>query len=68
MGRTSPERRAAELRTTIRHHDRLYYIEARPEISDAEYDALFAELTELEQATREESVLRMARKAQRLLA
>ncbi len=42
--------RADELRERIRHHDRLYYIESRPEISDAEYDALFRELRELEEA------------------
>jgi DNA ligase (NAD+) len=41
-------RRAAELRRLIRHHDRLYYELARPEISDAEYDALVRELRALE--------------------
>ena len=41
--------RAAELRDAIRHHDRLYYIESRTEISDAEYDALFRELKDLEE-------------------
>lgn len=40
--------RAEELRRQIRHHDRLYYVEARPEISDLEYDRLFAELRRLE--------------------
>ncbi len=40
--------RARELRERINLHDRLYYQEARPEISDAEYDALFRELQELE--------------------
>ncbi len=38
------------LRTKIRHHNRMYYIENRPEISDAEYDALLAELVALEKA------------------
>jgi DNA ligase (NAD+) len=45
--------RARELRKQLLHHDRLYYIEGRPEISDAEYDALYRELVELEQATPE---------------
>jgi DNA ligase (NAD+) len=30
----------AELADEIRHHDRLYYADAAPEVSDAEYDAL----------------------------
>jgi DNA ligase (NAD+) len=37
-----------ELREQIRHHNRRYYIEDAPEISDAEYDALYRELEELE--------------------
>ncbi|HSB41506.1 MAG TPA: NAD-dependent DNA ligase LigA [Methylomirabilota bacterium] len=41
-------RRAAHLRTEIARHDRLYYERARPEISDAEYDALVRELRRLE--------------------
>ncbi len=41
--------RIAELRDEIRRHDRLYYIEAKPEISDLEYDMLFAELKTLEE-------------------
>jgi DNA ligase (NAD+) len=40
--------RAAALRAEIARHDRLYYVESRPEVSDAEYDALFRELAELE--------------------
>ncbi|QDU65713.1 NAD-dependent DNA ligase LigA [Engelhardtia mirabilis] len=43
--------RAAALREEIRRHDRLYYLESAPVISDAEYDALFRELRELEQAS-----------------
>ena len=31
--------RIEELRAEIRRHDRLYYVEARPEIGDREYDA-----------------------------
>ncbi len=38
------------LREVIRHHDYLYYVEARPEISDGEYDRLFRRLQELEEA------------------
>ena len=38
------------LRRTIRQHDRLYYIEATPEISDLEYDQLMSRLKELEAA------------------
>jgi DNA ligase (NAD+) len=42
--------RVAELRTVIRHHDRKYYVEAAPEISDREYDRLVEELRSLEEA------------------
>ncbi|MBC8125042.1 MAG: NAD-dependent DNA ligase LigA [Candidatus Kapabacteria bacterium] len=42
--------RSAELREAIRKNDRLYYLEAQPEISDREYDALLAELQQLELA------------------
>jgi DNA ligase (NAD+) len=42
--------RIAQLREEIRHHDRLYYVEARQEISDRQYDALLRELRDLEQA------------------
>jgi DNA ligase (NAD+) len=40
--------RIGELRREISRHDRLYYVEARPEIGDADYDALYRELQELE--------------------
>jgi DNA ligase (NAD+) len=43
-----PAVRVAELRDEIRRHDRLYHTEARPEITDAEYDALVRELKALE--------------------
>jgi len=42
--------RNAELRRQIAHHDRLYYEQAKPEISDREYDALYRELVDLERA------------------
>ncbi len=38
----------AELRGLIRRHDHLYYVEAGPEVSDTEYDALLRELRDLE--------------------
>ena len=41
------------LRNKIRHADRLYYVEAAPELTDREYDRLFAELKELEAANPE---------------
>ncbi|MBI2467976.1 MAG: NAD-dependent DNA ligase LigA, partial [Candidatus Rokubacteria bacterium] len=41
-------RRAEELRRLIAHHDHRYYVENRPEISDAEYDGLVRELRDLE--------------------
>lgn len=41
--------RAAELKAQIEHHNRCYYEQDQPEISDVEYDALFRELQQLEQ-------------------
>ncbi len=43
-------RQLADLRDQIRHHDRLYYVEAAPEISDLAYDRLLEQLRQLEQA------------------
>lgn len=40
--------RAALLRSEIARHDRLYYVEARPEIGDTDYDRLYRELETLE--------------------
>src|SRR5262245_4113242 len=45
--------RHAELAGEIRHHDYLYYVEARPRISDRDYDALYRELIDLETQFRE---------------
>ena len=39
-----------QLRSEIRKHDYLYYVLNQPKISDHQYDKLFAELKELEQA------------------
>ena len=46
---TSPAKRINALRAQIREHDRKYYIEAAPEITDLEYDRLMDELKRLEQ-------------------
>ena len=42
--------RYAKLLEEVRRHDRLYYVEASPEISDAAYDRLYRELQDLEKA------------------
>jgi len=50
---TTPEEAAArvdQLRETIERANRLYYQEDAPELADSEYDRLFRELVELEQA------------------
>ncbi|MEQ1902900.1 MAG: NAD-dependent DNA ligase LigA [Pirellulaceae bacterium] len=44
----SPEEEIAQLRDLIRYHDKKYYIESQPEITDLEYDRLMKRLTELE--------------------
>lgn len=48
MNHADAKKRIAELRDQIRRHDRLYYVEAKSEISDREYDRLYADLKELE--------------------
>lgn len=45
-----PVTRVAQLRDDIRRHEELYYVQAAPEISDAEFDALMNELKALEAA------------------
>jgi len=47
---TAPRARevAAELRADLHRHARLYYVEARPEIADAEYDRRFRLLQAIE--------------------
>ena len=45
-----PAQRIAQLRQEIRRHEELYYVDANPEISDAQFDALMNELKALEAA------------------
>src|SRR4029453_8985026 len=45
---TYAAKRVAELRREIEKHDRLYYEEAAPTISDRDYDRLHKELVDLE--------------------
>ena len=42
------EKEAERLRKLIRHYDRKYYVESRPEIGDQEYDRLMRRLQDLE--------------------
>lgn len=42
------QQRAAQLREALEHHGYQYHVLDQPELSDAEYDALFDELTALE--------------------
>src|SRR3954447_19158982 len=46
----SVEQRILKLREELNRHNYLYYIEARPQVSDREYDRLMQELIELEAA------------------
>ena len=48
MTRAQAQHRVAELRGEIRRHDHAYYVLANPEISDRDYDKLYAELKKLE--------------------
>lgn len=50
MNQQQARRRHRQLAQQIRRHNRLYHELDRPEISDAEFDALFRELLELEAA------------------
>ena len=50
MDRQTARREIERLRAEILRHDDLYYRQASPEISDAEYDALDRQLRELEEA------------------
>jgi len=46
----SPAQKIEKLREELRRHERLYYVLDKPEISDAEYDAMMRELQALEEA------------------
>ncbi len=50
MNRQQAESRVRELRALLRHHDYLYYVKDRPEVSDEEYDRLYHELKDLEES------------------
>jgi len=49
MDRENVMKKIEELREQIRYHDYLYYVLDKPEITDAEYDALMRQLIELEE-------------------
>ena len=46
----TPQQRHAALAEEIRRHDRAYYVEAQPAVSDRDYDKLYRELLDLEAA------------------
>lgn len=48
MVREDAEKQIKALRDKIERHNYLYYVEAKPEISDYEYDILYGKLVELE--------------------
>ena len=50
MGKKDIENKIKKLREVISHHDRKYYAENRPEVSDQEYDRLMKELQRLEES------------------
>ncbi|MDE2370535.1 MAG: NAD-dependent DNA ligase LigA [Burkholderiales bacterium] len=50
MAAPEPTRRAAELRALLNHHAHRYYVLDDPEVPDAEYDRLYAELQAIEAA------------------
>jgi len=50
MADSSPQQEINRLRTEIREHDRRYYVDARPTISDLQYDRLLERLKHLEAA------------------
>jgi DNA ligase (NAD+) len=48
MTHADAKQRHSELATQIRSHDHAYYVEAKPVISDQEYDRLYRELLDIE--------------------
>jgi DNA ligase (NAD+) len=48
MDKANAQKEIAKLRTEIERHNRLYYLEARPEISDFEFDKMLERLIALE--------------------
>lgn len=48
MNLSEAKTKAEKLRELIRHYDELYYVQQKPEVSDAEYDKLFLELKKIE--------------------
>jgi DNA ligase (NAD+) len=48
LSMSNPAAEIEKLRQSIRHHDQLYHVEAKPEISDLEYDRLMESLLKLE--------------------
>jgi DNA ligase (NAD+) len=49
LSRSAAKNYIDELRREIRHHDYLYYVKDKPEISDEAYDRMFDELKRLEE-------------------
>ena len=54
MAPAQSQARHAELAEQIRRHDHAYYVEAKPVISDQEYDRLYHELLDLEKGGKKE--------------
>ena len=50
LSKDEARREVEALREGIEHHDHRYYVEGKPEISDAAYDKLFRRLQNLEEA------------------
>jgi DNA ligase (NAD+) len=53
MASLFPHDEIDELRQELERHNRLYYVDAKPEITDREYDAMMARLVALEKANPE---------------